>query len=32
MRQNVTLLTMWHLFEALGVIPADLLEEAVEKS
>ncbi len=29
-QQNVTLLTMWHLSEALGVRPADLLDEAVE--
>lgn len=29
-QQNVTLLTMWHLSEALGVKPADLLDEAVE--
>lgn len=29
-QQNVTLLTMWHLAEALGVKPVDLLDEAVE--
>jgi transcriptional regulator with XRE-family HTH domain len=29
-QQNVTLLTMWHLSEALGVRPADLLDETVE--
>lgn len=29
-QQNVTLLTMWHLAEALGVRPADLLDETVE--
>ena len=29
-QQNVTLLTMWHLAEALGVRPVDLLDEAVE--
>ncbi len=29
-QQNVTLLTMWHLSEALGVRPADLLDEMVE--
>ena len=27
-RQNVTLITIWHIAEALGVRPADLLEEA----
>jgi len=31
-QQNVTLLTMWHLSEALGVRPADLLDEAVEEA
>ncbi|WP_366937483.1 helix-turn-helix domain-containing protein [Bradyrhizobium sp.] len=29
-QQNVTLLTMWHLAEALNVKPADLLDETVE--
>lgn len=29
-QQNVTLLTMWHLSEALGVRPAALLDETVE--
>ncbi len=29
-QQNVTLLTMWHLAEALNVRPAALLDEAVE--
>lgn len=29
-QQNVTLLTMWHLAEALGVRPVDLLDEKVE--
>ncbi len=29
-QQNVTLLTMWHLSEALNVRPADLLDETVE--
>lgn len=29
-QQNVTLLTMWHLAEALKVKPADLLDETVE--
>lgn len=29
-QQNVTLLTMWHLAEALGVKPVDLLDETVE--
>ena len=29
-QQNVTLLTMWHLSEALGVKPVDLLDETVE--
>jgi transcriptional regulator with XRE-family HTH domain len=29
-QQNVTLLTMWHLAEALGVRPVDLLDETVE--
>ena len=31
-QQNVTLLTMWHLAEALGVRPADLLDETVEEA
>ena len=31
-QQNVTLLTMWHLAEALGVRPVDLLDEAVEEA
>lgn len=31
-QQNVTLLTMWHLAEALGVRPVDLLDEAAEDS
>jgi len=31
-QQNVTLLTMWHLAEALGVKPVDLLDEAVEEA
>lgn len=31
-QQNVTLLTMWHLSEALGVRPADLLDEAVDEA
>jgi transcriptional regulator with XRE-family HTH domain len=31
-QQNVTLLTMWHLSEALGVRPVDLLDEAVEEA
>jgi transcriptional regulator with XRE-family HTH domain len=31
-QQNVTLLTMWHLSEALGVRPADLLDETVEEA
>lgn len=31
-QQNVTLLTMWHLSEALSVRPADLLDEAVEEA
>ncbi|WP_137931805.1 helix-turn-helix domain-containing protein [Mesorhizobium comanense] len=31
-QQNVTLLTMWHLSEALGVRPADLLDERVEEA
>jgi transcriptional regulator with XRE-family HTH domain len=31
-QQNVTLLTMWHLSEALGVKPADLLDETVEEA
>jgi len=30
-QQNVTLLTMWHLAEALGIRPADLLDETVEE-
>ncbi|HLG89129.1 MAG TPA: helix-turn-helix transcriptional regulator [Alphaproteobacteria bacterium] len=30
--QNVTLLTLWHLAEALGVKPADLLDETVKVS
>lgn len=30
-QQNVTLLTMWHLAEALNVKPADLLDENVEE-
>ena len=29
-QQNVTLLTMWHLSEALNVRPAALLDETVE--
>jgi transcriptional regulator with XRE-family HTH domain len=29
-QQNVTLLTMWHLAEALNVRPAALLDETVE--
>ena len=29
-QQNVTLLTMWHLAEALDVKPAALLDETVE--
>ena len=29
-QQNVTLLTMWHLAEALKVRPADLLDETVK--
>jgi transcriptional regulator with XRE-family HTH domain len=29
-QQNVTLLTMWHLAEALNVKPAALLDETVE--
>ena len=29
-QQNVTLLTMWHLAEALNVRPATLLDETVE--
>jgi len=29
-QQNVTLLTMWHLAEALNVKPAELLDETVE--
>lgn len=31
-QQNVTLLTMWHLSEALGVRPTDLLDETVEEA
>lgn len=31
-QQNVTLLTMWHLAEALGVRPVDLLEERVAEA
>ena len=31
-QQNVTLLTMWHLSEALRVRPADLLDETVEEA
>lgn len=31
-QQNVTLLTMWHLAEALNVRPAALLDEAVENA
>ena len=31
-QQNVTLLTMWHLSEALGVRPADLLDETVDEA
>lgn len=31
-QQNVTLLTMWHLAEALGVRPIDLLDETVEEA
>ena len=31
-QQNVTLLTMWHLAEALGVRPVDLLDKAVEEA
>jgi len=31
-QQNVTLLTMWHLSEALGVRPVDLLDETVEEA
>lgn len=31
-QQNVTLLTMWHLSEALGVRPGDLLDETVEEA
>lgn len=29
-QQNVTLLTMWHAAQALGVRPADLLDESVK--
>lgn len=29
-QQNITLLTMWHLAEALNVRPAALLDETVE--
>lgn len=31
-QQNVTLLTMWHLSQALGVRPTDLLDETVEEA
>lgn len=31
-QQNVTLLTMWHLSEALGVRPVNLLDESVEEA
>ena len=31
-QQNVTLLRMWHLAEAWGVRPADLLDETVEEA
>lgn len=31
-QQNVTLLTMWHLAEALDVKPAALLDETVEEA
>lgn len=31
-QQNVTLLTMWHLAEALNVRPADLLDETIKKA
>ena len=31
-QQNVTLLTMWHLSEAVGVKPAYLLDETVEEA
>ena len=31
-RQNATLLTIWEVAQALGVRPADLLVESVQKS
>jgi transcriptional regulator with XRE-family HTH domain len=31
-RQNATLLTLWQMLQALGVRPADLLEENVPKA
>lgn len=29
-RQNVTLLTLWHASQAVGVRPGDLLDESIE--